>query len=1067
MTERQRSRYPNLTPALPNLRGMTPAEIETELAPKIREVMSAQGDWFGDGDFPEQNYRSWMSQMDPVMQQGLKRAVRRANPDNLSELMELDIPPRPALMENAPQPASHNNAPEPGQPERPKVEDKTQALGKTGEKKAPVGLAKYGIEGDLPIPEVPVEKVVAIDREVDFHQKWRQELGVGEDGSVPFMRRLGLLGQVALRSVTKGVVVGATSAATGLAIDAGVNLATKSLKIPGVGNVLGGGLTAYSWFKDGGAGAQKKIKAISEGWTNAVANASWDRPAGTIADFMSWFGTVVGTIGDVCSMLSAACYVIAGLGFLISLIPGLQPVAAIISPCITAGRILGTISSMCGPVAMVTNLVATQLRLVSILFEASKPEDLSRELAAFEGELTGLTQAVTSSAVTGMGKQAIKNRQLKGTLPRNARGNQQYQQQRGSLRRAGMDSVLKSFGVSTSVGERGQTRVHFLKEQRVGLQKAWSERTAVHARIQAMRDKMAEAELKAVAEQTAKGRGGMVGGVPDPRMVMAATRARAQAGFGEIASMYGDATRTVDKSALQHDKQKGKGDKVYVDQISEDDLARTNVRKNRGLNPSQRRQYESERDRRAQQDELRSDLGQTDERGQNAYQRAATANAILGGFVSRTEQNPGVMQSNAGVASAMTVFGKVGQPMLKEALVPGEKKQAQDPAAKERAELEAFLGHKVEKAADVDTEKEADRISGFRKFAGLLADKGFSGAAGQGAWNLVNMGFTALNEQVGWGWVPTDKTMKFIEAKLPAPPADAAWTHIEKLQEEIADRDGAIHMIVSCLDIQSENAEKSGKNLKDLGELEGMRQSAGERANAFLKQATADKEEKRQKAEQELAASTAKMRGGQNAQLAGQFGTIRTILDVIKGGVDGVGSIPGVDTSGTSNNLGNMIKGIDAFTGGNQESVAAESAQKAESAKQGAGLQAAKATTDDHALRLANYGEFLTKNIRGEEEYQSYLKKESASLKAELLRTYTERQTKYAAFDDKANRFEKWGIEHYQARVAAGYGEDVQPASKAETQKEVAETQQEVKQVMDEIVNHPGRERASVIQSGG
>ncbi|MCC6620357.1 MAG: hypothetical protein IT385_03835 [Deltaproteobacteria bacterium] len=1070
---RQRVTYPNLAPALPNLKGMTPAEIERELAPKIREVMGAQGDWIGDGDFPEQNYRQWMGQMDPVMQQGLKRAVRRANPDNLNHLMGLNIPPRPAVTEGMPQPSRTANAPPAGDPKRPKIEDKSGVKGKGQPKKGENALAKYGIEGDLPIPEVPVEKVVAIDREVDFHQKWQREMGAGPDGTVPFMKRLGLLSQVGFRSLAKGAIVGGVSGAVGLGIDMGVNAATKRLKIPGIGNVLGGGLTAYSWFKDGGAGAQQKVKAITEGWNNAIANASLDRPMGTIADFMSWFGTVIGTIGDVCSMLSAACYIVAGLGFLVSLIPGLQMVAAIISPCVTAGRVLGAISSLCGPVAMGTNLIATTLRAASILFEAAKPEDLSRELAAFEGELTGLTQQVTSAAVTSMGQQAVKNHQLKGSLPRTPEGNAQYQAQRGSIRRAGMDGVLKTFGVTRSLGPRGETQHHFLKDEREGLQKAWAERKVVHQRIQAMRDAMAEAEQKAVAQQMAKGRG-TIASVPDPRMVIAATRARAGAGFSEIGGMYRDATRTVDTNMLKKEKQKGQGQQVYASDISQDDLRDThvpNVRKNRGLKGRERRLYQQEQQRaqvartaRAEETTLRNDLGHKDQHGQDAYQRGNTSNAILGGFITRPEQNPGVLKRNAGVDSAMQLWGGIAQPGLKNMLTPEDKKKKEDPAAVERQKLEAFLGHKVTKAADVDVAAEADRISGFRKFAGYLADKGIAGAAGEGVWSLVDMGFTALNEQVGLGWVPSEKSMKFMAAKLQAPPADATWTHIETLQNEIADRDGAIHMIVSCLDVQSENAKKSDKNLTDLQKAEAMRVGAGERANSFFKAATADRDAKRVKGEAELAQATARMSGGDNAQLKGKFGTIRSILSTIKSGVDGVGRIPGLDTRGTSQNLGNMIKAIDAHGEGHKQSKKAEAEQKAESQKQGAGLQQAKTKTEHHALRLSNYGEFLAKHTRAEEDYQRYVKKESASLKAELRRVFTERQTRYASFDDKQNRFEKWGMEHYEARVAAGYGADVQPQSKAETQKEVAEAQVEVKKVRDEIVSHPGRQRAAEIK---
>ncbi len=1049
---------PDLEGGAPVIKSTSANGVANEVIGTVRENMEANDEWYdmGDGEFDPGIYRRWMGGMtERYQQEGLRLAISRANPDNKDDLMAMRIPlkAKPMAPSQAPKVAD-------GDPADPKVAlDKLGEGGGEGKGEAISDSATLAQAlGALEIPEMPEADVTAITREIDHHQNWITELGAGPDGQLDFGSRAKLLGQVTLRAASKGFVTGLVSGGTSFLVDKASKKAMKHFKgAPHVGSIVGGAMTTYSYFGNGGAGAKKKWAAITDGASKVFNEENWSkRPLATTADLFHWIGDMVGTVGDICSMLSMAFYIIAGLGFLLSLIPGLQPIAAIVSPCVNAGRITNKISGLCGPVAKVANTMATAFRFAAILCEASDPTEMSEQLAIYEGEATGLVSSFTSSVTKKRLDQAYPDKPVASTQTGGEPPEQQGKDE--SFGKTVKNELWKTVGITWDKGNPDKPWYDCMfSKERAELNQAWSDRQAVKARIDSMYAEIDQAELEGKTNAATKNGYNPVSvpgvGMVDPSVdIVGGGKSRATEGMNQIAKLYGDSHRTTSASDLTEAKQaelakKGQTE-VYTGDLKEDDIRQAPVSIRPGGNSAQRRKYRRKHQRSGAWQESEHLYGE-----RSAVENSRISKAIVSPYTTARELTPGQGDYNLGLK----------KPATKAMASASEAdKSTETPSQKAARELEEFLGTRVPKT-DKELQDAADDRSDATKVFHSLADKGLVGSASAQAGELFDMGFNKLSEYTDSRWVPSETNMKFMAAKLPAPPEKDPWDPIGKLQEEIADRDASMGIMVKALDTNDKNAADSVTSQKDVATLEDNAKQAMDKNNENFKQQVVDKQEKVKEGETKATETTAQQKSGPTAQMGSQMGLVRGILSVIKGGVDAVNKVPGLNTSSTSKNIGGMIKGIDAFKDGENSTAGNKAKQDGEMSKNKEGLSKADAKTEKLTQQASDYKSLLLDKLNNEKEYQSYLNQDSAEMMTKFSQTRAERETKFMEWSEKKTALKTWAMDHFQKRVEAGYGDDLlAPPNKEKATQDNMEERNANTVGLAELRGHPGYARAQM-----
>ena len=1134
---------PDLEGGVPVIKSTSANGVANEVIGTVRENMELNDEWYdmGDGEFDPGIYRRWMGGMtERYQQEGLRLAVSRANPDNKAELMAMRIPlkAKPMAPSQAPKVAD-------GDPADPKVALDKLDEGGGGGKGEPISDSATLAQalGALEIPEMPEADVTAITREIDHHQNWITELGAGPDGQLDFGSRAKLLGQVTLRAASKGFVTGLVSGGTSFAVDKVSKKAMKHFKgAPHLGSIVGGAMTTYSYFGNGGAGAKKKWAAITDGASKVFNEENWSkRPLATTADLFHWIGDMVGTVGDICSMLSMAFYIIAGLGFLLSLIPGLQPIAAIVSPCVNAGRITNKISGLCGPVARVANTMATAFRFAAILCEASDPTEMSEQLAIYEGEATGLVTSVTSSVTKKRLDQAYPD---KPVVPTHTGGEPPEQQGKDeSFGKTVKNELWKTVGITWDEGNPDKPWYDCMfSKERAELSQAWSERQAVKARIDSMYAEIDQAELEKRKSQMdgtdqlanyqadhdenvrqnkanqdkydadydasfldpnkagPQGQrpadlgdldtnnldnmrqhnvGGGYDSVENWQRLREVGRTRINEGLSQVGQLYGDAYQRssidalADEKAREKYREKGQTE-IYTADLKLDDVdgGAASFPKRQADRQAQQNQWDSDYDRAEQngwngaptgprpedvnRNTAAENYGATNQSSLDAaknMENARISRAIVSPYTTARELTPGQGDYNLGLK----------KPATKAMASASEAdKSTETPSQKAARELEEFLGRSVPKT-DKELQEAADDRSGATKVFHSLADKGLVGSASAQAGELFDMGFNKLSEYTDSRWVPSETNMKFMAAKLPAPPEKNPWDPIGKLQEEIADRDASMGIMVKALDTNDKNAADSVVSQKDVAALEDNAKQAMDKNNENFKKQVVDKQEKVKEGETKATETTAQQKSGPTAQMGSQMGLVRGILSVIKGGVDAVNKVPGLNTSSTSKNIGGMIKGIDAFKDGETSTAGNKAKQDGEMSKNKEGLSKADAKTEKLTQQASDYKSLLLDKLNNEKEYQSYLNQDSAELLTKFSQTRAERETKFMEWSEKKTALKTWAMDHFQKRVEAGYGDDLlAPPNKEKATQDNTEERTANANGLAELRGHPGYARAQL-----
>jgi hypothetical protein len=269
----------------------------------------------------------------------------------------------------------------------------------TGADHAP-GQEAGGAEGasghEAHTPEVSDSSGRAlIEAELSFHEQWAvyarndpSTIG-GVAGRAGHLLAGMVVGQDG--SVLSGDLVQGASGA-GIQYGAGqlMKLAatrTPLARIPGVGNIIGGALSAYSLFSNGAAGLRETTHEITHGIGGAFNAQNWrDSPWLTAANLVSGIKAVLELVGNVCNILSGLAYAfaaIAALGGLLSVFfPPLAFLVPYIPVAINFGRACGGIATVCIGAANLLSPIPPILRAIHLIFSDNDPV----KLVGAEGE---------------------------------------------------------------------------------------------------------------------------------------------------------------------------------------------------------------------------------------------------------------------------------------------------------------------------------------------------------------------------------------------------------------------------------------------------------------------------------------------------------------------------------------------------------------------------------------------------------------------------------------------------------------------------------------------------------
>ncbi|MCX5746380.1 MAG: DUF4157 domain-containing protein, partial [Proteobacteria bacterium] len=236
-----------------------------------------------------------------------------------------------------------------------------------------------------------------IEQELAFHDRWRAFAGHDADGagnrSMAAGQRFAALMQGAGGDASAGLQGGMMQFIMGQ----GVKLATTETalgRVPGIGNIIGGGFAAYNLFSHNGAGIREMSTDAVHGIGGAFSAQNWrDSPFLTAANLVSGIKSVLEIIGNVCQILSGLAYAfaaIAALGGLLSVFfPPLAMLLPYIPPALQFGRACGAIATVALSIATGLSPIPPILRAIHIMFTSNDPITLVQQERTFHREAQG------------------------------------------------------------------------------------------------------------------------------------------------------------------------------------------------------------------------------------------------------------------------------------------------------------------------------------------------------------------------------------------------------------------------------------------------------------------------------------------------------------------------------------------------------------------------------------------------------------------------------------------------------------------------------------------------------
>ena len=201
----------------------------------------------------------------------------------------------------------------------------------------------------------------------------------------------------------------------------GIKLLTSQTalgRIPGVGNIIGGGFAAYNLFAGGGAGIKKYTTEAMHGIGGAFNAQNWrDSPWLTAANLVMGIKAALELVGNVCQILSGLAYAFAAIAALGGLLSVFFPPLAFLLPYIPAalqfGRACGGIATVALAVATGLSPIPPLLRAMHIIFTSNDPIKLVAEEATFHEEAKG---AIANYAAARM-NHSFDNRMAQAANP--------------------------------------------------------------------------------------------------------------------------------------------------------------------------------------------------------------------------------------------------------------------------------------------------------------------------------------------------------------------------------------------------------------------------------------------------------------------------------------------------------------------------------------------------------------------------------------------------------------------------------------------------------------------------
>lgn len=245
-----------------------------------------------------------------------------------------------------------------------------------------------------PLSTLPPEGRALVEQELSFHESWQAMQG-------------GTGSRAARLFSGNDLLQGAKGAALQTGVGFGVNQLAQRIPVPGLGNIIGGGLSAYTLWQSGG----DMVGSIGEAF-NTEGKGGWQIAADVVAGIKS----LMDLIGNVCNVLSGLAYAfaaIAAVGGLLSVFfPPLAFLVPYIPTAINFGRACGGIASVCMGVSNLISPIPPVLRAVHILVSDDDPLALAYQEQTYHTELQGAIanygSAAMDRAIAGQGANPLR-----------------------------------------------------------------------------------------------------------------------------------------------------------------------------------------------------------------------------------------------------------------------------------------------------------------------------------------------------------------------------------------------------------------------------------------------------------------------------------------------------------------------------------------------------------------------------------------------------------------------------------------------------------------------------------
>ncbi|ACY15565.1 eCIS core domain-containing protein [Haliangium ochraceum] len=250
-----------------------------------------------------------------------------------------------------------------------------------------------------PVAAPPADERAFIQGELGFHESWTAMRGSTADRAARLF---------SANDLGQGLLGGGVQVLAGV----GIEQLAKRVPVPGLGNMIGGGLSAYALFSNGGAGIRNIAGTIGEGF-------NWDGkgPWQIAADVVAMIKGVLDLIGNICNILSGLAYAFAAIaavgGLLSVLFPPLAFLVPYIPTAINFGRMCGGVATVCMGISDLISPIPPVLRAIHILVSDQDPLQLAQQEQTYHGELQGAIASYSAagamSAIEGKGFNPVGN----------------------------------------------------------------------------------------------------------------------------------------------------------------------------------------------------------------------------------------------------------------------------------------------------------------------------------------------------------------------------------------------------------------------------------------------------------------------------------------------------------------------------------------------------------------------------------------------------------------------------------------------------------------------------------